>query len=642
MSLELADNPNFSNSLDSSINFSDKISPLSEAFRRSNVICQQVYTKDIENLPGESAASSIISRHISSYETKFQDTVRRLCTWRDLMARIHDENIKYVLSDQAIVILAEYTPYDPVDVCNVVLQTDESDALLNSCISAPSPIVCSHMEDLCYVLQNDIASVEDIFQYSLTKCLGRKGSCPLSVFNYSLLAKSNLKQVNKFVSKQNGGRQSKRYSRRASRRDQFVQKFSCKSPVYHNCRIYADDGRLLCYCDRRKLEWYLRRDLAELVEEDPPGIKLKFEPKGRPEDEDNDFYIQTKKNICVGCGEQNHYLRYRIIPSCYRIHFPEHLKSHRSHDIVLLCVDCHEIAHAAAEKYKRRIAVELGIPLFIQKVVDSIPSEVALGSSTSRVDQEGVSPLQLRTAAMALLRHGPSMPSKRRDELIQTVMKYYGGRVITEEDLEKALLVGMSPHERRRLEKKKGVSLKHSGHLNKGFKENGRDCLTTAVVTYTDTVDDKVGIPNQISVTNGKCDGEVDSNGMLSETNKYSESGETGTLDKADKFGVQSSSPKSVGFSYPTLEGTVSPKHNSKLSLLGHGPHGKQVVDHLLKEYGESGISVFCQQWRRVFVEAVHPRFLAPGWDVKHSGRRDFGEFSVYNPSKRSAEATNS
>jgi cation-transporting P-type ATPase D len=24
------------------------------------------------------------------------------------------------------------------------------------------------------------------------------------------------------------------------------------------------------------------------------------------------------------------------------MHFPEHLKSHRSHDIVLLCVDCHE------------------------------------------------------------------------------------------------------------------------------------------------------------------------------------------------------------------------------------------------------------------------------------------------------------
>jgi cation-transporting P-type ATPase D len=59
-------------------------------------------------------------------------------------------------------------------------------------------------------------------------------------------------------------------------------------------------------------------------------------------------------------------------------------------------------------------------------------------------------------------------------------------------------------------------------------------------------------------------------------------------------------------------------KNNSKLSLLGHGPHGKQVVDHILEEYGEDGIRQFCQRWRQVFVEAVHPRFLPAGWDVMH------------------------
>lgn len=158
---------------------------------------------------------------------------------------------------------------------------------------------------------------------------------------------------------------------------------------------------------------YLSRDLAKLIDEEPPAIMLLFEPKGRPEDEGNDFYIQSKKNICVGCGEGNHYLRYRIIPSCYRIHFPEHLKSHRSHDIVLLCVDCHEVAHAAAEKYKRKVAVEFGIPLYLQRVVHP-------GQKTEKqIEERGVSPLQLRTAAMALLRHGPRMPLNRHEELTE-------------------------------------------------------------------------------------------------------------------------------------------------------------------------------------------------------------------------------
>ena len=151
---------------------------------------------------------------------------------------------------------------------------------------------------------------------------------------------------------------------------------------------------------------------------------LLFEPKGRPEDEDNDFYIQSKKNICVGCGEGNHYLRYRIIPSCYRMHFPEHLKSHRSHDIVLLCVDCHEVAHAAAEKHKKQVAEEYGVPLFVRKVVDSEEAQLISESSESAkvLEEAGVSPLQLRTAAMALLRHGPRMPSKRREELTEVKM----------------------------------------------------------------------------------------------------------------------------------------------------------------------------------------------------------------------------
>nr|GEY84136.1 protein RRP6-like 3 isoform X1 [Tanacetum cinerariifolium] len=295
-----------------------------EASRRSNAVCLQLFTKELEASPGQSAASSLISRHLndpgsSTDNSQFQGIVRRLCCWRDFMARMHDESLKYVLSDNAIVALAE-----------------------------------------------------------------------------------------------------KRVARKASR-ELFVQKFSCKSPVYHNCRIYANDGRLLCYCDRRKLEWYLQRDLAKLVDEDPPAIMLLFEPKGRPEDEGNDFYIQSKKNICVGCGEGNHYLRYRIIPSCYRIHFPEHLKSHRSHDIVLVCVDCHEKAHSFAEKYKKKVASDYGIPLFVHKVVNSSEGDGVSGGSTSvmKLGDGGVSPLELRTAAMALLRHGPRMPPQRREELTQ-------------------------------------------------------------------------------------------------------------------------------------------------------------------------------------------------------------------------------
>ncbi|KAF5458342.1 hypothetical protein F2P56_022377, partial [Juglans regia] len=647
----------------------DKFDFVLEASRRSNMTCLQLYAKEVEAFPGESAASSLTSRHLNGqgavssvyFKTEFQDLVMRLCAWRDIMARVHDESLRYVLSDQAIVALADRPPMTLAEICRTITQADLNvDLSFNSLLPSPSSVVCSHLDDVHTLLQDNISNLNDIFPMILQKCLGSSGSCPLSILNYALLVNCNLKVS--LVSKQNMVKSSKQVARKTSR-ELFVQKFSCKTPVYHNCKIFANDGRLLCYCDRRKLEWYLHRELAKLVDDNPPAIMLLFEPKGRPEDEDNDFYIQSKKNICVCCGEGNHYLRYRIIPSCYRIHFPEHLKSHRSHDIVLLCVDCHEVAHSAAEKYKKQIAAEFGIPLFVSKVVDSKEVQVISGSSESATNDEevGVPPLQLRTAAMALLRHGPRMPSKRREELMQIVMRYYGGREITGADLEAALLVGMSPHERRRLKKKKGISFKHSAGSILPNMQNNVGCTETSSIVDAS----EVGILNSSDSTKAEaCNGQqefrkadddvgdstIGADSGVDEVNyTFKDSLKSDTHGasnrKGDCIGNSDDNYESRGPSNGTVElnhkkydGTAQSKHNSKLSLLGHGPHGKQVVNHLLKEYGEDGVRQFCQRWRQVFVEALQPRFLPAGWDVMHSGRRDFGEFSVYNPANKALD----
>ncbi|XP_013631047.1 PREDICTED: uncharacterized protein LOC106336681 isoform X2 [Brassica oleracea var. oleracea] len=561
----------------------DKFSFLLEASRRSNMTCLQLYTKETEDFPGNAAASSLIYRHLNGHEDnstisldppKFQELVRELCAWRDLMARIHDESTRYVLSDQAVIALASNQPTTPEEIHDSISQADSS---------SESAVISSHLDDVHQLTQHKLGKLDVILPLVLDKCLGTEGTCPISVFNYSLLINFNTKlTTNRSTPKRH--KSLKRFTRKTSR-DLFVKKFSCKAPVYHNCRIYANDGRLLCYCDRRKLEWYMSRGLAKLVEEDPLAIMLLFEPKGRPEDEGNDFYIQSKKNICVGCGEGDHYLRYRIIPSCYRVHFPEHLKSHRSHDIVLLCVDCHEVAHAAAERYKKEVAKEFGIPLFVRRVLDSVECESSAGGDS---EDAGVSPLHLRTAAMALLRHGNRMPSSRREELLQTVKMYYGGRDITEEDLEKALLIGMSPHERRKLERKKGVSLKQENSSNDA------------------------------------------------DANSFEEAPPGGdTNGESSVVGDDSGGDGAPELNDTQCKGNILHQQNSKLSLLGHGPHGKQVVEYLLNEYGEDGVRDFCQRWRKVFVDALHPRHLPGGWDVTHSGRRDFGEFSVYNPTKK-------
>ncbi|XP_022727091.1 protein RRP6-like 3 isoform X2 [Durio zibethinus] len=643
----------------------DKFHFVLEASRRSNMICLQLYAKEVEDFPGASAAFSILSRQLNgqgsgpiSGATKFQDLVRRLCAWRDLMARVHDESTRYILSDYAIVALSKKVPTTQADIYSTIIQADLNidSSNFSSSLPSPSPLVCSHWIDVHQLIQDKLGNLDKFFPVVLQNCLGPNGSCPLSVFNYALLMNCSLKHETRLVSKQNGFKNPKQVAKKASR-ELFIQKFSCKSPVYHNCRIYANDGRLLCYCDHKKLEWYLHRDLAKLVDDEPPAIMLLFEPKGRPEDEDNDFYIQSKKNICVGCGEGNHYLRYRVIPSCYRIHFPEHLKSHRSHDIVLLCVDCHEVAHAAAEKYKKQIAGEFGIPLYVRKVIDLNQASIISGSSDSmNFEDSGVSPLQLRTAAKALLRHGPEMPPSRLEELTQIVMRYYGGREISKEDLERALVAGMSPHERRRLEKKKGLSLKQPMRILPVIEQESNNVTKiisttsdpskvdnpdvsdfTADVsqsTKVDTLKEALGTKDEMDfsmvtdaddtnnpITSSNFEVATTSTTAYDDMNSHSseicENKSMCAVDANDNS-ERSTPNELVDSSCTRYDGNIPLKHNSKLSLLGHGPHGKQVVDRILNEYGEEGIRQFCQRWRQVFVEAVHPRFLPAGWDVMH------------------------
>jgi hypothetical protein len=49
--------------------------------------------------------------------------------------------------------------------------------------------------------------------------------------------------------------------------------------IYSNCSIYHQDGTLMCYCSDKKMRWYLKKNLAEQIDE--KAIKLTFEPAGK-------------------------------------------------------------------------------------------------------------------------------------------------------------------------------------------------------------------------------------------------------------------------------------------------------------------------------------------------------------------------
>ncbi|CAH2069038.1 unnamed protein product, partial [Iphiclides podalirius] len=196
---------------------------------------------------------------------------------------------------------------------------------------------------------------------------------------------------------------------RASRR--YLHALRTK-PLYHNCFLLAPDGELLCTCDVKKAEWYVEKGLADLASLDPMTVRLRFEPAGRSVGDVGRYYQLTKENKCVVCGGHNSYIRKNVVPREYRRYFPEIMKEHSSHDVVLLCVGCHQRSNALDQAVRERLAADCGAPL---------------STHPDGKYKEDVESKKVRSAARALLYQTKKhvLPESKRKQLESIVLPHF-------------------------------------------------------------------------------------------------------------------------------------------------------------------------------------------------------------------------
>lgn len=192
-----------------------------------------------------------------------------------------------------------------------------------------------------------------------------------------------------------------------------------KSPLYDNCFLHAPDGQPLCTCDKKKAQWYIDKGIGELTSTEPFIVKLKFEPSGRPESQ-QDYYLITKENLCVVCGKRESYIRKNVVPHEYRKHFPVQMKDHNSHDVLLLCTACHAASNCYDNILKQQLAQDFNAPIGCEESVRLL---------------EDPARRQVRSGARALL-HADSLPDSRRDELQYILKAFFNVETLTDELLE--------------------------------------------------------------------------------------------------------------------------------------------------------------------------------------------------------------
>ncbi|KXJ13471.1 exonuclease 3'-5' domain-containing protein 2 [Exaiptasia diaphana] len=195
-----------------------------------------------------------------------------------------------------------------------------------------------------------------------------------------------------------------------------------KSPLYTKCQLIAPDGAMLCAFDQKKAQWYLDKGIGELVCEDPFTVKLKFEPSARPDDGDS-YYLTFKQNVCVVCGGEENYSRKNIVPHEYRKYFPDCMKDHHSHDVVLMCPECHRLSSIYDEQLRQRLASEYEAPV---------------GNKEFSKFIQDPEKMKVKSAAKALLNSPDKIPTKRKEELSQILHDYYEGQHLTSELLKEA------------------------------------------------------------------------------------------------------------------------------------------------------------------------------------------------------------
>lgn len=136
------------------------------------------------------------------------------------------------------------------------------------------------------------------------------------------------------------------------------------SKIYDNCEIYRSNDTFFCFCSKRKMNWYLEKELAEKIE-GHDAIKLKFDPQFRDENDKYVVYMRTKlNNKCFTCDITEGLVKYRIIPSEYLKFIPVECKCRNPDlvtNIISLCIDCRNEADSHAQELKDKLCEEFNV-----------------------------------------------------------------------------------------------------------------------------------------------------------------------------------------------------------------------------------------------------------------------------------------
>lgn len=206
--------------------------------------------------------------------------------------------------------------------------------------------------------------------------------------------------------------------------------------VYDNCSLYHPDGTMMCWCGRKRMNWYLRKGLAERIDDN--SVKLIFEPGGKGHSDD-EYYLEQRANQCVVCGTETDLTKHHVVPHQYRKHMDGERKNHTHYDVLCVCASC----HAAYEEQAMKLNLQL-----------SKSCEVPINQTVSEDDLRAK---KITSYIQCLQKNWKKIPEERIEVMLDMIGSYFGYSVSLD-DLEDLVIefdgvTSSSPPAKRILDK---------------------------------------------------------------------------------------------------------------------------------------------------------------------------------------------
>lgn len=188
-------------------------------------------------------------------------------------------------------------------------------------------------------------------------------------------------------------------------------------PIYSNIPVLGPDGTHLSFTSLRRAQQMGTSDPRSSF--DGTAVRLAFWPPQfvRNTEQERNYQSQPIPHRCVRCGAGQGITRHHLVPQRYHDCLPRYLKSKNQHDVLPLCLECHNHceSHTAPLDAVLLPLLERTLPGF-QRDIPETKYRKTLYHSWNQLPEA----VQLRMMALAKV--------QSYDELRQHIETIQGGR----------------------------------------------------------------------------------------------------------------------------------------------------------------------------------------------------------------------